>query len=454
MPMTVPRPCRRLLLAACALALATPTRARVDLVTLPDRDQVQLTIYNSADLTLVRDQRALTLRQGDNRLQFAWADTLIDPTSLELVPGDAGTVTVQDLVYPPRTRHLGLWNVTAADAGAAPVEIRYFTSGVRWQAYYLATLTPDEGTMQLTGYVRVDNHSGEDYGGAETRLVVGKINLLDRVAELARRQWPHGRPGTQPVEEGQFAGRARGAPPAAMLDAAKAVMTEAAPKEIRKEGLSEYFLYTIEGTEDLPHGWGKRLLSFSADTVPVRNLYRYAEERYGSQVVRFLSFANDAAHGLGVEPIPGGLVKVYRRVDDAGHLSYVGARDTRYLPKGEDAHLELGPTRQVSVTPTRMEIATDNFEWQTPGHGRADTITGWDETRVVKVEVANTRDLPVQVEVRRNFSTASWDLETDGDPGAYTRQDKDTAQFTLDLEPGERREFRYTVVLRHGTRAL
>ncbi|MDF1555025.1 MAG: hypothetical protein P1P84_18290, partial [Deferrisomatales bacterium] len=249
--MTFPRPCC-LLFAACTLTLATAAGARVDLVTLPERDQVQLTIYNSADLTLVRDQRALTLRQGDNRLQFSWADTLIDPTSLELLPGQAGTVTVQDLVYPPRTRHLGLWNVTAKNPGATPVEIRYFTSGVRWQAYYLATLTPDEGHMQLTGYVRVDNHSGEDYSDAETRLVVGKINLLDQVAELARRPWPHGRPGPQPAEEGGFQDRVRAPAAMPMMGAAKMVMAEAAPKEIRKEGLSEYFLYTIAGTEDLP----------------------------------------------------------------------------------------------------------------------------------------------------------------------------------------------------------
>ena len=38
--------------------------AKVDLVTLPTRDTVQLTIYNSADLTLVREARALTLKKG------------------------------------------------------------------------------------------------------------------------------------------------------------------------------------------------------------------------------------------------------------------------------------------------------------------------------------------------------------------------------------------------------
>ncbi len=65
---------------------AGASRAKVDLVTLPSRDTVQLTIYNSADMTLVRESRALTLKDGKNKLQFSWANTLIDPTSLEMLP--------------------------------------------------------------------------------------------------------------------------------------------------------------------------------------------------------------------------------------------------------------------------------------------------------------------------------------------------------------------------------
>ncbi len=42
--------------------LAGVSWAKIDLVTLPQRDTVQLTIYNSADMTLVRESRALTLK--------------------------------------------------------------------------------------------------------------------------------------------------------------------------------------------------------------------------------------------------------------------------------------------------------------------------------------------------------------------------------------------------------
>ena len=103
------------------------------------------------------------------------------------------------------------------------------------------------------------------------------------------------------------------------------------PKLIVKEGLSEYFLYTIEGTETIPNGWSKRLLSFDADEVPVVNLYKYEEQRYGTNVIRFLSFKNDTEHKLGDTPIPGGLLKVYRSTGSQGHLSYTGQSEFKYI---------------------------------------------------------------------------------------------------------------------------
>lgn len=442
-----------LLLAACIAAAPGAAWAKVDLVTLPAREKVQLTIYNSADLTLARDTRSLTLRKGRNRLQFSWANTLIDPTSMEMLPlSGARDISVGSLEYPPRVTGLGIWNLDSQVTGKVPFEITYFTSGISWRAYYLATLAPDESAVRLEGYVRVNNNSGEDYENAETRLIVGKINLLDRIAELARRPEPYGRPGTvAPVPR-----------PAPSFDAmyrmeGKAVAAKAAmeaPKEIRKEGLSEYFLYTIEGTEDVPDGWGKRLVSFVADPVPVKNLYRYEEERYGNAPVRFLSFANDKEHRLGKEPIPDGLVKVFRRIDREGRLSYVGARDTKYIPVGEEAALNLGPTDQVSVKPVLMELSTDNYEWrETRVGGDPQVITGWDEHRTVKVEVANYREIPVKVEIRRNFPGTNWTLSNEGEFGSYEKVDADTVQYTLELPARARKTFTYRHHLRTGSRA-
>ena len=46
--------------------------------------------------------------------------------------------------------------------------------------------------MGFEGFVRVSNNSGEEYEDAQVRLVVGKINLVEKIAQLAsdrRSRW-------------------------------------------------------------------------------------------------------------------------------------------------------------------------------------------------------------------------------------------------------------------------
>ncbi|MHC4501215.1 MAG: DUF4139 domain-containing protein [Planctomycetota bacterium] len=433
------------------IGITSVAQAKVDLATLPSRDTVQLTIYNSADLTLVRESRALTLKESENALQFSWANTLIDPTSLEMLPkANADKIDIADLTYPPRVRNLGLWNIESGVSGKVPVEITYLTSGLSWRAFYMGTLVENEETMRLQGYVRVTNNSGEDYENAQTRLIVGKVHILDQIAELARRQYPYNRPGAMPPTI--LASRG------ALMDDAKDKLGEiqlwysfdrsakAEPKEIRKEGLSEYFLYTIEGTETIPTGWSKRLLSFDKTEVPVVNLYKYEQERYGNSVVRFLSFKNDEEHklGLGETPIPGGILKVYRAVDDEQHLGYVGQSAFKYIPVDEDVELNLGAVADVVVEPKLMDFETENYRFRYNGN-----ISGWDEVRKFRIEVRNTRDLQVKVEIQRNFGTTYWDMQTSQ---GHENVDKDTVKFTLQLEPRSKQAFEYVLRTYHGTR--
>ena len=221
-------------------------------------------------------------------------------------------------------------------------------------------------------------------------------------------------------------------------------MAAQAPKEIVKEGLSEYFLYTIEGTETIPNGWSKRLLSFDADAVPVVNLYKYEEERYGTNVIRFLSFKNDTEHKLGDTPIPGGLLKVYRTAGEQGHLSYTGQSNFKYIPVNEEVELNLGPAANVVVEPKVMDYRTDNYRFDSAGD-----IIGWDEIRTYEIEVRNTRDIAVKVELKRNFPTQFWQLTTDD---AYEKVDLDTIKFTIDMQPDTKQTIHYTVRTYHGTR--
>jgi hypothetical protein len=434
-----------LAVSATALLWATFAQAKVDMVSLPTRDHVQLTIYNSADLTLIRDQRVLTLRQGLNDLQFSWANTLIDPTSLEMTAkNSSGKVSINDLTFPPRVKDVGLWHIESSESGQSPVEISYLTSGLSWRAFYLGTLTPDESNMRLEGYVVVTNNSGEDYENAKVRLIVGQVHMIDEIAQLARSQYPYGYPGGDVYgglkDKANYSEKRMEMKGLMAVAEASYDMAVPAAKEIVKEGLSEYFLYTIEGTETIPHGWAKRLPSFEAAAVPVVNLYKYEEEQYGDHVVRFLSFKNNKDHQLGLTPIPGGTIKAFRRVDEQNHLSYEGQSSFKYIPVDEDVELNLGVVETVLVKPVLMKYKTDNYRFNKEGN-----VIGWDETREFQVTVNNTRQVPVKVEIRRNLYITDWKIQGEGDQGKYEKIDADTIQYTLELGPGEKKEFKYTV---------
>src|SRR5436190_14793685 len=169
------------------LLLISPAIARnVDLSTVPKRNTVALTIYNSEDLTLVRETRVVTFKKGINPLQFSWANTLIDPSSVELkFLTNADQLDVLDTTFPHAKPQMLYWNVQSEFDGEAKIQITYFTSGITWSADYLCIADKDEKEMSFEGFVRVFNNSGEEYEDAQVRLVVGTINLVEKIAQLA-----------------------------------------------------------------------------------------------------------------------------------------------------------------------------------------------------------------------------------------------------------------------------
>ncbi|MCI0400907.1 MAG: hypothetical protein L0Y67_07395 [Gammaproteobacteria bacterium] len=440
-----------LLVPLITVILTGAAAAKVDLVTLPERDRVQLTIYNSADLTLVREERTLTLKKGINRLEFGWEGTLIDPTSVQLrAPKHSDHVRLLEVAFPPKIKGAAVWTVESDVNGPVPVEISFFTSGISWRAFYMGTLSGDEQTMRLQGYVRVENRSGEDYENAETRVIVGKIHLLDEIAELARRETPYGTPG-YPEPRGQgllitASDELKQKAYSQMAAAEEAADYAAATKSIVKEGMSEYFLYSIEGTESIPNGWGKRLPSFEVAAVPVENLFRFEEERYGSLAHRLIYFQNDEEHELGKEPLPDGKMKIFRDLGQDSHLSYVGEVYNKYIPMQQDLELDLGNATDVKVEPILMAEHTENYTFSNKGD-----ITGFDRIQLWEIELQNNRNIPIRTEVWRNLSHAHWKIDNNAsNKGTYEKVDVDSAKYVLDVEPNSAVRLKYTLTLYEG----
>ncbi len=145
--------------------------------------------------------------------------------------------------------------------------------------------------------------------------------------------------------------------------------------------------------------------------------------------------------------MPDGTVKIYGQADNEGYLSYVGGTSVKYIPVDEEVELNLGPARLAKVEPKLMDFKTDNFMFDRRGN-----ITGWDEIRTWKIEITNTRTLPIEIEITRGFDTAYWTLRFDDQDVSYEKHDAAHARFEVNLEPRSKRTFGYTVTTYHGVR--
>jgi hypothetical protein len=450
------------LLLACRTALAE----NVDLSTVPKRDTVQLTIYNSEDITLVRETRVVTFKKGANPLQFSWANTLIDPSSVELrFLKSADKLEVLDTTFPHDKPQMLYWNINSDFDGEAVIQITYFTSGITWSADYVAVAGADEQSVAVEGFVRVSNNSGEEYEDAQVRLVVGTINLVEKIAQLA--QIPADRLSELNDEvrtklESDAArhflsygdgsgGRMLVATPAA----------EAAPKQIIKEGLSEYFIYTVEGTETIPNGWSKRMRSFDADEVPLKIQYRYRPREYGEQLVRMYLMTNDEESKLGTTPLPDGVVRVFRDNGRDG-LSYLAQQSIKYIPIGDKIELNLGPDPEVVFELVKLRTRRDNLWMQIHGTNTfqqvgADarqeevnsTVVGWDDRSVYAQRIRNYTAKPIEVEIRRSYD-GHVIFRSLLEPKLHDYQ---TVEFAAKVQPGDKNDLLFEVVQRQGHNA-
>ena len=452
-----------LITALIGLVIAAEICAEnVDLSTVPNRDTVQLTIYNSEDITLVRETRKISFKKGGNPLQFSWANTLIDPTSVQLrFLTDPDKLEVLDTTFPHAKPQMLYWNVQSEIDGEATIEITYFTSGISWSADYVLVANRDETQVGFEGFVRVHNNSGEEYEDAQVRLVVGKINLVEKIAKLASVTLEEvgkleaelrGRLSNEAKRKamGGYGGRASGG-----VAAAKA------PKEIIKEGLSEYFIYTIEGTETIANGWSKRMRSLKPVEVPLKIQYRYREPEYGPQLVRMYLMRNDKESKLGTTPLPDGVVRVFRDNGRDG-LSFLMAQSIKYIAIGDKIELNLGPDPEVIFELIKLKVWRDNIWLRVDGtdvYRRVDvldiqiqvrsSVVGWDDHTIYTQRVRNYSAKPIDLEIRRSFDGHAIVRSQ----LTATNHDFRTVEYTATVPSGEQADLLYELLLHQGRNA-
>jgi hypothetical protein len=433
----------------------------VDLSTVPSRSSVQLTIYNSEDITLVRETRVVTFKKGVNPLQFSWANTLIDPSSVELkFLTHPEKLDVLDTTFPHAKPQMLYWNVQSEFDGEAEIQIAYFTSGITWSADYICIADKNEKQMSFDGFVRVQNNSGEEYEDAQVRLVVGTINLVEKIAQLAQVSIAE----VQKLDRDllhRF--RADAAKDAMLHDecmpASAPAPDASAPKEIIKEGLSEYFIYTIEGTETVGNGWSKRMRSFEGQSVPFQIEYRYRPQEYGDQLVRMYLLKNDKDSKLGTTPLPDGVVRVFRENGREG-LSYLTQQTVKYIPIGDKIELNLGVNSEVMFELIKLQVFRSDLTLQMNGTNefrKLDddatlqeenaNLVGWTDHEIFSQRIRNYSGKDISVEVRRTFP-GHIIFKSQLEPKLHDYQ---TVEFKSTIASGKKADLLFEIVRLQGT---
>jgi hypothetical protein len=213
-------------------------------------------------------------------------------------------------------------------AGTQQAELSYLTGGLSWQADYVAELSADDTTLDLNGWVTLNNRSGTAYTNAKLQLVAGDVN---RVRDAMVRR-------SVVAEQ--------------MLAAAPA------NKAMTQEALFEYHLYSLGRPTTLADNQTKQVALLTAAAVPTKKelLLEGSGHYYGDSVGSigtklkagvFIEFANREASKLGM-PMPKGVVRVYKR-DSAGNAQFVGEDRIDHTPKNETVRLKLGNAFDVTA---------------------------------------------------------------------------------------------------------
>ena len=248
-----------------------------------------------------------------------------------------------------------------------------------------------------------------------------------------------------------------------------------------KQGLSEYFLFTIEGREDIKDKEPKRLIALKAAEVPLECLYKLTDRDGGQQFTKFYRFKNikllddqgkekklSAMENLGLSPLPNGMVRLFSEYTNKD-LAYVGGTETKYVPIGDRVEVNVGPDKDITVHRRLKDQQTSNVVVRQYKRRLDDNfvlyydLTDLDETFYFEEELVSGKPVDAKVELERQFDAnvvlwgpdgqpKGWDSNAEGAyvdlhqvPGRVERVDQNHVKYFLDLKPGKKQLVNYKV---------
>lgn len=312
------------------------------------------------------------------------------------------------------------WGLEAAQAAKFDAELAYLTGGLSWQAAY-NVVAPEKGdTLDIVGWVTMDNQSGKTFRDAKIKLMAGDVNKIQPEGEMNLRQ------------KVNFA------------------MAEQKLDAVTEQSFDEYHLYTISRPTTLLDRQVKQVEFVRATGVKSERIYVYdgfdfdprpygynrqalrMNEEIGSEskttvaVVR--EFKNSAANNLGI-PLPAGRLRFYRQADD-GQLEFTGENVIKHTPKDEIVRVYTGNAFDLVGERRRTSF-------------KVDSSAKWVEESF-EIKLRNHKKEAVEIRVVEHlFRWVNWEILEKSNP--FTALNAQQIEFRVALKPDEEKILTYKV---------
>ena len=314
------------------------------------------------------------------------------------------------------------WQLRTDKPGRFDAELAYITGGMSWEADY-NLVAPEKGdTMDLVGWVTINNTSGRSFENARIKLLAGDVNKIQEQGALQ------------------------------MNMAAKAALTrdEMSPP-VTEHTFDEFHMYTLQRPATLHDQETKQVEFVRAMNVASKRLYVYDgaaidwnQYRYWSpeqmrtnrelgtqsnkKVWVMQEFVNSAKNSLGM-PLPKGKLRFYRR-DTDGHLEFTGESQIDHTPKDETVRVYTGNSFDLTGERKRTDF-------------KIDTHNDWaDES--FEIRLRNHKTEPVTIIVaERLYRGLNWRITDESHE--HTKTEAQRMEYHVTVPPDGEQVVTYTV---------
>ncbi|MCD6229337.1 MAG: DUF4139 domain-containing protein [Candidatus Diapherotrites archaeon] len=328
-----------------------------------------------------------------------------DGILLETLQGVVSLSSVQKISFPTLadgllTKPTLVWQIYTDNAGERSTQTSYLTTGMTWNADYVAKLSENDDSLDLKGWVTVKNASGTTYPNSKLKLVAGDVN---RVYDTPRYL------DYNVMYEKSMAGAAY------------------SPEQFEEESLFEYHMYSLGRNTDIKNNQTKQISLLSSSDVSADKEFVYDGSRFGTKVRTIINLKNSEEQGLGM-PLPKGKVRVYKE-DSQGQLQFVGEDLIDHTPKDEEIELFIGNAfdivgerKQTDRTEISRSVVRFTFE----------------------ITLKNHKETNVEVTVPEHlYGWKNWTITSKTDP--YEKIDSNTIEFKVNVPADGEKKITYTV---------